>query len=222
MFELKRLASVAPSPIGHLILWLSCFALGAGLGWGGLGPWRGIDSLNDGELPAWVQAIGTLVAVAVAIAAPIWHADRRQSQRDQHTLWLITALAARVADGFDQLVAIAQMRSTVGGVERCDTGISEDLHAALCAIGITELPDDRLVHPIIALRETVRAGLDLSTAIKGQSFRGSALDLDDARKLCERADVEYGEIAEVYHERCGPFTRKPYTPLPPGLHNEAR
>lgn len=78
------------------------------------------------------------------------------------------------------------------------------------------------VHVSVPLREIVRAGLHVNAAIKGQSFRASALDLDDARKLCERADIEYGEIAEVYHERCGPFTRKPYTPLPPGLHNEAR
>ena len=218
----KHTTSVAPTPVGHLILWLSCFVFGVGLAWGLFGPWRGIDSINDSALPAWAQAIGTLVAVGVAIAAPIWHANRLQAQRDRHSLWLITALAARVADGFDQLVAIAEMRTAVGGVERLDTGISDDLHAALSAIAITELPDDRLVHPLIALREVVRAGLDLSAAIKGQSFRGSALDLDDARKLCERADIEYGEIAEVYHERCGPFARKPYTPLPPGLHNEAR
>ena len=208
-----------PTATGHVIMWLATFTLGAMFAWGAFGPLQIVGVLNSQSTAAWMQAIGALTGIGVAIAAPIWHARRIRAENDRHSLWLITALAARIADGFDQLVDIAELRVTAGSVEWFDTGVNEDLRLALESVAITSLPDDRLVHPIVALREIVRAGCTLSSLLKLSTSRAKSLDLDDARKLRDRANEEYGEIAEVYHERCGPFLRPNYVALPPGPHN---
>lgn len=58
----------------------------------------------DGQTwAAWLQVIGTLCALWVAISAPIWHAKKAEQEATTEQIQLFLALAAEITSRFDQI-----------------------------------------------------------------------------------------------------------------------
>lgn len=71
------------------------------------------------DWPAWVQAVGSLIGIAIAIAVP-WAQHRLNSRRDRHaSIARARALSLAYLDFFrEQKMAIDAMRSAFDGMNR--------------------------------------------------------------------------------------------------------
>jgi hypothetical protein len=103
-----------------------------------------MDSGIDGA--AWTQAIGSVLALLIAVWVPIWHSDRADKRRTATQVGTILGLAesafAHVED-----VQIADIGR--GYAEHSPTGLMRETSKLLQSIPVQEFQDHRMVMPVL-------------------------------------------------------------------------
>lgn len=124
---------------------------------------------------AWVQAVGTLVGLAVAIAAPEFHARKREQREHRRRAALLFAAADR------SLTIAVAMRVWNKDLANRYEGRLNSLLQTLREFHAIDMPDGNLLAEFLLLREAV----------------------DEAIWACRNYLTSRNKAANVYMERAG-------------------
>lgn len=105
------------------------------------------------DWPAWTQAIGSVIAIFVAVLAPIWHADREARKRTETQLSSVLAIAE---DSWPWLSQVPADAFNPAGehkyiIQNYRVAQHERVVEALRAIPIYLLEDHRFAEPVLHL-----------------------------------------------------------------------
>ena len=109
------------------------------------------------ETAAWVQAIGSLVAIGIAIWAPVWH----ERQRTRAARKRLTGAALALFEEANRLMGRLEHAERTDGwtaymLEEIDIELWTGLEEALAAVPVHELAGRAEVWNVIVVRRVVR------------------------------------------------------------------
>lgn len=111
------------------------------------------------DLPAWVQAVGSIVAIVSAGLFPLWHERTKTRIQRRDSLAKLTALAYEVAGMADAVADAYRSRNQLAGVSLlADRDEYEPLVEALSAFPIYILTDRHHLSSVIHMRRYVSEG----------------------------------------------------------------
>ncbi|MGE0367238.1 MAG: hypothetical protein AB7Q00_16050 [Phycisphaerales bacterium] len=110
--------------------------------------------LSSHALAAWVQAVGTILALVIAILAPIWHSNRVERRRTATEVSSILAIAQRALSAVEYAASHSQPdRFRIYCTEEFSAHEFNLLLRRLREIPLHTLKDSRLAEPVANLAD---------------------------------------------------------------------
>jgi hypothetical protein len=150
---------------------------------------------------AWVQTVGSIVALGVAIRAPIWHATVIEKRRVRDQIKVVVAIAQKARASIKHVVDMAVAEPNYVAQDGL-TQSTSGLLAQLRAIPLLDLGDHRVALPILNIATEMDAMMDRVAALRrSTTFEGipTALIMDGSAALAE-TDAAIGAIRGVLAE----------------------
>lgn len=146
---------------------------------------------------AWAQAVLSALAIVGAAMIARWQHRKTLGQRVQ----AITAIAAFAIDAADSYLAEMRRYEHKPVARPWNLDQLTEAARAFGAIPAHELPDDRLVYPVLALNDSLRELLTLAqqldARVAGTGSPISANHMNSIESLVKRIDQGYEEVVSV-------------------------